>query len=218
MFLLFNIFHKLPSFLETVLKKISMETISVQRSSPGKQVSGMRPFKNPRRRSSRGSLSRSGGSLVIPTNPASSWGSSSAYPPPPSNYSQPPLLPLPRVNSSTLPLQRVNSSRTRVNSSTLPCAQTRATSTETQQKKVNYVESVPRLTRTGSVPVWSNHPRDFPKGFDGYPGPAILLLSPPPSSLPMPKFSIKSKLRCNAEAAGKTDVATDNIRRVLQLG
>lgn len=188
-----------------------METISVQRS-PGKQVSGMRPFKNPRRRSSRGSLSRSGGCL------APSWGSSPAYPPPPPNYSQPPLLPLPRVNSSTLPLQRVNSSLPRVYSSTLPCSQTRATSSETQQKKLDYVDSVPRLIRTGSVPVWSNHPRDFPKGLiDGYPGPAILLLSPPPSSLPIPKFSIKPKLRCNAEAAGKTDLATDNIRRVLQL-
>ncbi|KAF8053113.1 hypothetical protein N665_1463s0017 [Sinapis alba] len=187
-----------------------METISVQRS-PGKQVSGMRPFKNPRRRSSRGSLSRSGGSL------APSWGSSPAYPPPPANYSQPPLLPLPRVNSSTLPLQRVNSSHPRVNSShALPYSQTRAKS-ETQHKKVDYVESAPRVTRTGSVPVLSNHPRDFPKGFDGYPGPAILLLSPPPSSLPMPKFSIKPKLRCNAEAVGKTDVATDNNRRVLQL-
>ncbi|CAF2084438.1 hypothetical protein HID58_021992 [Brassica napus] len=193
-----------------------METISVQRSSSGKQVSGMRPFKNPRRRSSRGSLSRSGGSLALPNNPASSCGSSPPYPTPPANYSQPPLLPLPRVNSSTLPLQRVKSSHPRVNSSTLYCAQTRATS-ETQQKKVDYVQSVPRLIRTGSVPVWSNNPCDFPKGFDGYPGPAILLLSPPPSSLPMPKFSIKPKLRCNAEAAGKTDLATDNIRRVLQL-
>ncbi|CAH8385498.1 unnamed protein product [Eruca vesicaria subsp. sativa] len=191
-----------------------METITVQRS-PGKHVSGMRPFKNPRsRRGSRGSLSRSGGSLALPNNPASSWGSSPAYPPPSQpNYSQPPLLPLPRGNSSTLPLQPFNSSHPRVNSSTLSCAQTRATY-ETHHKKV---DSSPRLARTGSVPVWSNKPCDFPKGFDGYPGPTILLLSPPPSSLPMPKFSIKSKVRCNAEAAGKTDVATDNIRRVLQL-
>lgn len=194
-----------------------METISVQRS-PGKQVSGLRPFKNPKRRSSRGSLSRSGGSLALPINPTSSWRSSPAYPPPPLSYSQPPLLPLPRVNSSTLPLQRVNSSRPRVNNnSTLNCVvQTKAIS-ETHKKKVEFVEAVPTLTRTGSVPVRSNNLRDFPKGFDGYPGPAIMLLSPPPSSLPMPRFSIKPKLRCNVEAAGKNDVATDNIRRVLQL-
>ncbi|KAF8113720.1 hypothetical protein N665_0046s0067 [Sinapis alba] len=192
-----------------------METISMQRS-PGKQVSGLRPFKNPKRRSSRGSLSRSGGSLALPINPTPSWGSSPAYLPPPPSNSQPPLLPLPRVNSSTLPLQRVNTSRPRVNSSSLSCAQARPTS-ETQRKKAQYVETVPRLTRTGSVPVRSNHKRDFPEGFDGYPGPAIMLLSPPPCSLPMPRFSIKPKLRCNVEAASKTDVATNNIRRVLQL-
>ncbi|KAG2321123.1 hypothetical protein Bca52824_014336 [Brassica carinata] len=173
-----------------------METIYMQGSS-GKQVSGLRPLKNPKRRSSRGPLSRSGGSLALPINPTSSWGSSPAYLPPPPSYSQPPLLPLPRVNSS----------RPRVNNSSLPySSQARATS-----------ETVPRLTRTGSVPVRSNHKRDFPEGFDGYPGPAIMLLSPPPCSLPMPRFSIKPKLSCNAEAAGETDVATDNIRRVLQL-
>ena len=193
-----------------------METISLQRS-PGKQVSGSRPYKNPKRRSSRASLSRSGGSLTLPINPTSSWGSSPAHLPPPPSYSQPPLLPLPRVNSSTFPLQRVNSSRPRVNNSSLPYSQTRPTS-QTQQKKAECVETVPRLTRTGSVPVRSNHKRDFPEGFDGYPGPAIMLLSPPPSSLPMPRFTIKQKLRCNAEAAGKVnDVAADNIRPVLQL-
>ncbi|KAJ0237513.1 hypothetical protein HA466_0248940 [Hirschfeldia incana] len=184
-----------------------METISMQRST-GKQVSGLRPFKNPKRRSSRGSLSRSGGSLALPINPTSSWGSSPAHLLPPPSYSQPPLLPLPHVNSSTLPLQRVNSSRPRVNNSSLPYSQSQARATS---------ETVPRLARTGSVPVRSNHKRDFPEGFDGYPGPAIMLLSPPPCSLPMPRFSIKPKLSCNAEAAGKTDVATDSIRRVLQL-
>lgn len=152
--------------------------------SSNKHVSGSRQFKNPRRRSSRGSP---------------------AHPQPPPSYSQPPLLPLPRVNSY------------RPRMKTLPCAQARATS-ETQQKKVENVESVERLTRNGSVLVRSNHPGDFPKGFDGYPGPAIILLSPPPSSLPMPRFSIKPKLRCNAEAAGKVnDVASDNIGRILQL-
>ncbi|KAL0697969.1 hypothetical protein Bca4012_054091 [Brassica carinata] len=171
-----------------------METIHMQHSS-NKHVSGSRQFKNPRKRSSRGSP---------------------AHPQPPPSYSQPPLLPLPRVNSSSLPPQRVNNFRPRMK--TLPRAQARATS-ETQQKKVEYVESaVQRLTRNGSVPVRSNHPGNFPKGFDGYPGPAIILLSPPPSSLPMPRFTIKPKLRCNAEAVGKVnDVASDNIRRVLRL-
>ncbi|KFK44132.1 hypothetical protein AALP_AA1G219500 [Arabis alpina] len=188
-----------------------METISKQRSSQGKQVTGIRPFKNPRRRSSRGPLSRSGGSFALPMNPTSSWSSSPANPSPPPYYSQPPLLPLPRVNSSTLPLQRHNSSRPRVNNSTLP-------SDEAQKKKVEFGGTVTSLTRTGSVPVRSNFSGDFPEGFDGYPGPAIMLLSPPPSHLPMPRFSMKPKLRCNVEASGKiNDVAADNIRRVLQL-
>ncbi|CAN8292303.1 unnamed protein product [Cochlearia groenlandica] len=159
-----------------------METISVQRSSD-KQVSG---FKNHKRRTCRGSTSRSGGgSLSLPSNPTSLW-----VTPSPPNHSQPPL---PRVNSST-----------------------RAKS-NTENKNVDYFGSVPVLTRTGSVPVWSNHPSHFPKGFDGYPGPAIMLLSPPPCSLPMPRFSIKPKLRCNAEAACKNDVANENNRRVLHL-
>ncbi|RID51695.1 hypothetical protein BRARA_H02342 [Brassica rapa] len=189
-----------------------METISMNHS-PGKQVSGLRPFKNPRRRSSRGKPSRSGGSLAPPINPTFSWGSSPAYPPP--YYSEPPLQ---RLNSSSLSPQQVSSSQPRVRSSTIPRAQARGTMFETLQKKVEYIETVPGLARTGSVPVRSNHPRDFPKGFDGYPGPAIMLLSPPPSSLPIPRFAIKPKHRCNAEAAGKVnDVAADNIRPALQL-
>ncbi|WZZ10883.1 hypothetical protein YC2023_096804 [Brassica napus] len=142
--------------------------------------------------------SRSGGSLAPPINPTFSWGSSPAYPPP--YYSQPPLQ---RLNSSSLSPRQVSSSQPRVRSSTIPRAQVRGTMFETQQKKVKYIETVPGLARTGSVSVRSNHPRDFPKGFDGYPGPAIMLLSPPPSSLPIPRFTIKPKLRCNAELPGK---------------
>lgn len=111
--------------------------------SPGKQVSGLRPFKNPRRRSSRGKPSRSGGSLTPPINPTFSWGSSPAYPPP--YYSQPPLQ---RLNSSSLSPRQVSSSQPRVRSSTIPRAQIRGTMFETQQKKVEYIETVPGLART----------------------------------------------------------------------
>ncbi|XP_061373269.1 uncharacterized protein LOC133315625 [Gastrolobium bilobum] len=42
--------------------------------------------------------------------------------------------------------------------------------------------------------------------------------SPPPSSLPLPRFSLRSKLSCNAEAAGNVDArATNNLRRLLRL-
>ncbi|CAN8304680.1 unnamed protein product [Cochlearia groenlandica] len=168
-----------------------METIHNMQSSQRKEVSGLKPFKNPkiRRRGSRGL--RSGGSLALPANP-----------PPPRHHSpsHPPLLPLPRVNNSNN------------FSSALPYVQTKA----------EFVGNKPSLTRTGSVPVWYNHTQsdfDFTKGLnDGYPGPVIMLLSPPPSCLPMPRFTIKPKINCHVEAAWKNDVVdTDNIRRVLQL-
>lgn len=42
-------------------------------------------------------------------------------------------------------------------------------------------------------------------------------LSPHPSSLPLPKFPIRPKLSCTAEAAGIDAGATDNLRRLLRL-
>ncbi|CAN4094006.1 unnamed protein product [Withania somnifera] len=43
-------------------------------------------------------------------------------------------------------------------------------------------------------------------------------VSPPPSSLPLPTFSLKPKLSCNAEASAGVDAgATDNLRRLLRL-
>ncbi|GMI78561.1 hypothetical protein HRI_001525400 [Hibiscus trionum] len=46
----------------------------------------------------------------------------------------------------------------------------------------------------------------------------IFTLSPPPSSLPLPSFSLRPKLSCNAEAASGDDGgATHNLRRVLRL-
>ncbi|KAL3514787.1 hypothetical protein ACH5RR_027504 [Cinchona calisaya] len=42
-------------------------------------------------------------------------------------------------------------------------------------------------------------------------------ISPPPSSLPLPTFSLRPKLSCNAEAAGIDAGATDNLRRLLRL-
>lgn len=47
---------------------------------------------------------------------------------------------------------------------------------------------------------------------------SIFTLSPPPSSLPLPSFSLRSKLGCKAEAGGGVDGgATDNLRRLLRL-
>ncbi|RZC44928.1 hypothetical protein C5167_037875 [Papaver somniferum] len=48
----------------------------------------------------------------------------------------------------------------------------------------------------------------------------IFALAPPPSSLPLPKFSMRPRLTCNAEAVGCGGIdngATDNLCRMLRL-
>lgn len=46
---------------------------------------------------------------------------------------------------------------------------------------------------------------------------SVFDLSPPPSSLPLPKFTLRPKLGCNAEAASVDAGATDGLRRLLRL-
>ncbi|KAM1133112.1 uncharacterized protein LOC126631657 [Malus sylvestris] len=47
---------------------------------------------------------------------------------------------------------------------------------------------------------------------------SIFTLSPPPSSLPLPRFSLQPRLGCNSEAAAGVDAgATDNLCRLLRL-
>lgn len=50
-------------------------------------------------------------------------------------------------------------------------------------------------------------------------GSMMYAISPPPSSLPLPKFSLlrPKQLSCNAEAAGVDAGATDDLRRILRL-
>ncbi|KAL5780724.1 hypothetical protein ACOSQ2_011461 [Xanthoceras sorbifolium] len=74
---------------------------------------------------------------------------------------------------------------------------------------------VSKVFCAGLVAV-NNNNKDFEK-FSG----TVFTVSPPPSSLPLPKFSIRPKqlISCNAEAAaGGIDAgATDNLRRLLRL-
>lgn len=42
-------------------------------------------------------------------------------------------------------------------------------------------------------------------------------VSPPPSSVPLPKFSVRREVGRNVEAAGVDAGATDNLRRLLRL-
>lgn len=53
---------------------------------------------------------------------------------------------------------------------------------------------------------------------DRFSGPVVFTISPPPSSLPLPTFSLRPKLSCNAEATGIDAGATDNLCRLLRLG
>lgn len=52
---------------------------------------------------------------------------------------------------------------------------------------------------------------------DKFSGSVVFAISPPPSSLPLPRFSLRPKLCCKVEAAGIDNGATDDIRRLLRL-
>ncbi|GMI82476.1 hypothetical protein HRI_001916900 [Hibiscus trionum] len=65
---------------------------------------------------------------------------------------------------------------------------------------------------TSSYIATGNVAKDFEK-FSG----SAFTLSPPPSSLPLPKFSLRPQLSCNAEAAEVDVGATNNLRRLLRI-
>ncbi|KAK4429402.1 hypothetical protein Salat_1240600 [Sesamum alatum] len=52
---------------------------------------------------------------------------------------------------------------------------------------------------------------------DMFSGSVVFTVSPPPSSLPLPTFSLRPKLSCKAEVAGIDTGATDNLRRLLRI-
>lgn len=52
---------------------------------------------------------------------------------------------------------------------------------------------------------------------DKFSGSVTFAISPPPSSLPLPTFSLRPKLSCMVEAAGIDSRATDNLRRLLRI-
>ncbi|KAL5073857.1 hypothetical protein RYX36_012841 [Vicia faba] len=131
---------------------------------------------------------------------------------------QPPLLPLPHVSTilhhKPLLPRRLN----------------------TQALSPSPKKSKPKK-RSGTVPEilmvnpWGPDPKDLPKNLPVVIGignmdvfsESVFNLAPPPSSLPLPKFSMRSKLSCNTEAASAAaggfvdDGATNNLRRLLRL-
>lgn len=71
--------------------------------------------------------------------------------------------------------------------------------------------------------VFSSPPNDFCDivSVDMFSGSVVFTPSPPPSSLPLPTFSLRPKLSCKAEAAAAASSidagATDSLRRLLRL-
>lgn len=72
------------------------------------------------------------------------------------------------------------------------------------------------LNRSPSSLIRSD-PDDFMKDLEISPESGIFSLSPPPSSLPLPKFALRRKLNCKAEAAGNDNGVSDDLRRMLRL-
>ncbi|XP_062101764.1 uncharacterized protein LOC133807443 [Humulus lupulus] len=148
----------------------------------------------------------------------------------------PPLLPLPLLPlSSSSPITRGRSCpRTNTKNTN---GVTRNHSLTPKKSKSNPAAKVANLMKSESLVIASTNrlgpdPNDLPKALttrksrvcsvedlDKFSG-SVFSLAPPPSSLPLPRFSLKPKLSttCNAEAAAGIDAgATDNLRRLLRL-
>ncbi|GMI89779.1 hypothetical protein HRI_002647200 [Hibiscus trionum] len=149
----------------------------------------------------------------------------------------PPLLPLPVPNK---PLQSSLPSRTRSLSSSSPSnvkynknkdlkrsksKQLTGKSVEEPKKlqpkptEATKTQGVNKPFAMASAKALGAVPNDAPKvgkDLDWFSS-SIFTISPPPSSLPLPSFSLRPKLSCNAEAASVDDGATDNLRRILRL-
>ncbi|KAK4787415.1 hypothetical protein SAY86_011248 [Trapa natans] len=130
---------------------------------------------------------------------------------------QPPLLPLPAIPKVQL------SSSPPPNS----CGQKKPNRLARHGSLLNPSKS--SITRQGSVHL--PDPNELPKGIpvskvpNLYPllappglSSSVFDLAPPPSSLPLPTFSVRPKLGCNVEAEVIDDSgATDGPRRLLRL-
>ncbi|KAK8624436.1 hypothetical protein V6N13_065781 [Hibiscus sabdariffa] len=135
---------------------------------------------------------------------------------------QPPLLPLPVPNK---PLHSSLPSRTRSLSSSPSNVKynknkdlKRSKPKQLTGKSVEDPKKLQPKTTEATKTQAVNKPFEMAsaKDLDRFPS-SIFTLSPPPSSLPLPSFSLRPKLSCNAEAASVDDGATDNLRRILRL-
>ncbi|OIW14814.1 hypothetical protein TanjilG_05435 [Lupinus angustifolius] len=136
---------------------------------------------------------------------------------------QPPLLPLPNVSakiqqpqlSRSISISQGHFRRNRTKDISLTPKKSTPTKREEGKKKISATQSsISEFLIVTSENRLGPDPKDLPKN--------LTVLSPPPSSLPLPKFFLRSKLSCNAEAAatdgGGVDAgATNNLRQLLRL-
>jgi hypothetical protein len=134
---------------------------------------------------------------------------------------QPPLLPLPHV-SATLHHKPLLSRSLNTQSLSLTPKKTKPKKREETKKKSGTILVSDFLMDN----PWGPDPKDLPKNLPLVIGnmdvfsESVFNLAPPPSSLPLPKFFMRSKLSCNTEAAAGSfvdDGATNNLRRLLHL-
>ncbi|CAL5383440.1 unnamed protein product [Camellia sinensis] len=129
---------------------------------------------------------------------------------------QPPLLPLPIPKPNINPLSRG-----------LSCPWKKIKNRKKSKTPVNS-DSKPDLKSTECVLIGTTNPlgpdpkdvsRVLSLSAEKFSDLSeVFSLSPPPSSLPLPTFSLRPKLSCsNPEAAGIDGGATDNLRRILRL-
>ncbi|XP_057973212.1 uncharacterized protein LOC131161458 [Malania oleifera] len=143
------------------------------------------------------------------------------------NHQQkPPLLPLPisqSLPSRSPPTNRkINKSLTPAKKSKPSISPKKSDSRDLKRSSTKGASDIGSLNRLGPDP--SDLPENMSRIFSSsssletFSGSVFPLISPPPSSLPLPKFSVRPKLSCNAEASGGVDAgATDNLRRLLRL-
>ncbi|KAK9270224.1 hypothetical protein L1049_025801 [Liquidambar formosana] len=221
---------------------ILMPSSSDQSISPYKQQQIRNPKKNTRHFISRPSENLAppkinhGGILFTPPPPPSL-----SFSLPPSQ--QPPLLPLPitkpynSLNSlpprtrglSCSPTSRKFNKKSKPSNSPVKEDTKQVLKSSASPREVSGCLVIASTNRLGPDP--EDLPKDVSRVFSGnsvimtgvmgdlekFSG-SVFTLSPPPSSLPLPKFSLRpTKLSCNAEAAGIDAGATDNLRRLLRL-
>lgn len=136
---------------------------------------------------------------------------------------QPPLLPLPFVVPKAAQ-QAPNFSPTKKKEHNLTRHQSLISPRKSTPSKSQILQQPDKITPLGP------HPNGLPrvKFMDGgrsaspsvdkfFAGESVFMMAPPPSSLPLPRFSLRPKRSCTAEAAGVDAGATDGLRRILRL-